>query len=132
MKKDLYTLLKTQEETLAPKAELLARVFENFEKQKVSIIKRQKLSWQIASMVFLIITVLTGWHMVSAIITSNSLAYLSILFTDTNIALSMWKEISISIVETLPIIGIGLFLASIYLLFWTTKKYSSRSHTLAY
>ena len=41
-------------------------------------------------------------------------------------------EFTISIIESLPIIGIGLFLISIYLLFWSTKKYSIRSHTLAY
>ena len=132
MTSDLYTLFKNDTETQAPKAELLNRVFVQIEKAQAKKIRQQKTIWSIVSSVFFVTVILTGWHAVSSIASSNLSDYLSLIFSDTSSAFLIWKELGISIIDSLPIIGIGLFLASIYLLFWSARKYTVSSKTLAY
>ena len=133
MKTNLYSLFDTKKETTYSETVLISKIFAAIEKSKKSEEYKQKILWSISSAVFLIATIATGWHAISSLISSDTGSYISLIFSDTSSALSIWKELSISIVESLPIIGIGLFLASIYLLFWSAKKYAFRSsHNLAY
>ena len=132
MKSNLSTLFKNDWESTSQETELLAKVFSNIDKERAKAIKTQKIIWSASSVVFLFVTIVTGWHAVSSIISSDTGSYISLVFSDTGSAITLWREITISIVESLPIIGIGLFLASIYLLFWSARKYSVRTHNLAY
>jgi hypothetical protein len=132
MKHDLYTLFKHDLNLEKDQTELLAKIFDAVDKKQVYEIKKQKILWSVTSVLLFTLTIITGWHAASAIASSNIGNYISIIFSDTSQAFILWKEITISIVESLPIIGIGLFLASFYFLFLSAKKYSVRSHTLAY
>ena len=132
MTRDLYTLFAQEIETPEQQAELVARVFTRIESAQAKKIKIQKIIWMTTSFVFSFVVIFTGIRVVSGMISSNFGDYFSLIFSDTTTALSIWKELSISIVDSLPIIGIGLFLASICLLFWSAKKYSISSKTLAY
>ena len=132
MKSNLTTLFKNDWESTSQETELLAKVFSNIDKERAKAIKTQKVIWSASSVVFLFVTIVTGWHAVSSIISSDTGSYISLVFSDTGSAITLWRQITISIVESLPIIGIGLFLASIYLLFWSARKYSVRTHNLAY
>ena len=132
MNHTLYTLFKHDLKKEGDQTQLLEKIFSNIDKERAKAIRTQKILWSSTSFAFLIITIITGWHAVSGIIYSDTGSYLSLVFSDTSQALTIWKELAMSIVESLPIIGIGLFLASVYLLFWSTRKYSIRSRTLAY
>ena len=132
MTRDLYTQFTQDIETPEQQAELVARVFTRIESAQAKKIKTQKIIWMTTSFVFSCVVIFTGIRVVSGMISSNFGDYFSLIFSDTTTALSIWKELSISIIDSLPIIGIGLFLASIYLLFWSAKKYSISSKTLAY
>ncbi len=132
MKPDLYTLFKNDGEQHAPKAELLERVVSGIKLEQNKIIRQQKILWRTTFFIFSLVTIATGIHAFSGIASSNFTDYASLIFSDTSAATSIWKELSISIVESLPVFSIGLFLASIYLLVWSAKKYSIRSQTLAY
>ena len=132
MKPSLYTLFKKDFKSQEEQDILLEKIFKNIEIERVRVIQKQKILWSSVSVSLFVITIITGWHAISGIISSDTGNYVSLIFSDTAQALSLWKEITYSIIESLPIIGIGLFLASVYLLFWSTRKYSIRSHTLAY
>lgn len=132
MKHTIYTLFKQDLESNIDQEKMLAQIFEKIEKERTKIIHTQKIIWSSVSFVLFVATIITGWHAISGIIYSDTGNYLSLVFSDTAQALTLWRELSISIIESLPIIGIGLFLTSLYLLFLSTKKYSIRSHTWAY
>ena len=132
MKTTLYTLFQKNQELSYNETELLSKVFIKIQKEQSKSIKKQKIIWSASSFVFSIFTITTGWHAISSVASSDIGNYVSLMFSDTGSIMNFWKEFVISIIESLPIIGIGLFLLSIYLLFWSTKKYSIRSHTLAY
>ena len=129
MTSDLYTLFKND---TAPQDDLEARVFACIEAAQAKKTRTQKIVWMTTSVIFSLVVVLTGIRAISNIASSNLSDYVSLVFSDTSSALSLWKEISILIIESLPIIAIGLFLGSIYVLFWSAKKYSISSKTLAY
>jgi hypothetical protein len=48
---------------------------------------------------------------------SSFYSYLSLLFSDPDIAVSYWKELSLSLIETAPLVGITLSLVAIAVLF---------------
>ena len=46
---------------------------------------------------------------------SGFYSYISILFSDTNTVLALWKEFSIAIMESLPVFGITVFLSATFI-----------------
>jgi len=132
MKPNLSTLFQKNWESNSQEAELLTRVFDTIERKQQQAIRTQKIIWSLSSVLFFAITIFTGWRAISSIISSDVGNYLSLVFSDTGIALTLWRSLVISIIESLPIIGIGFFLASIYLLFWSARNYSIRSQHFAY
>jgi len=55
-----------------------------------------------------------GQALVSQASASSAMQYLSVLFSDTGVALASWKEISLSIIESVPAETIGLFLLALF------------------
>ena len=132
MTKDLYTLLKQDKELVPDNSELLMRIFNAIDAKRAKTIRIQKIFWSMASGAFTLATVVTGYGAASALYNSDFGNYFSLLFSDTGSFMVIWRELSISMFESLPIIGIALFLASLYLLFWSARKYVIRTHNLAY
>ncbi|MEI6316563.1 MAG: hypothetical protein WCO65_02450 [bacterium] len=132
MTNNLYHLFQNDPHIQTPHTELEARIFDCIKTAQAKKIRNQKIIWISVSCIFSFVVILTGIRAVTSIASSNVNDYLSLVFSDTASAFTVWKELSISIIESLPIIGIGLFLASIYLLFWSAKKYTINSKILAY
>ena len=132
MTKDLYSLFKETKEITPDNSELLMRIFNAIDAKRDKAIRTQKIIWRSTSFVFTLATFATGWSAARSLMSSDFGTYFSLIFSDMGSFTTIWRELSISIFESLPIIGIGLFLASLYLLFWSTRRYVVRSHTLAY
>lgn len=47
--------------------------------------------------------------------------YISLVFSDSSILLSFWKEFTLSVVESLPFITITLTLTSVWIFIWSLK-----------
>ena len=56
------------------------------------------------------------------LIQSGSYNYASLLFSDVTTVLRYWKEFSLSFVESLPILGIAVFLSVSIVFLWTSAK----------
>jgi hypothetical protein len=48
--------------------------------------------------------------------------YLSLLFSENGAALVYWKEITLSLAESLPVVGLVAFLTTVGLLIWSMAK----------
>ena len=63
---------------------------------------------------------------ISQIITSFTQSgiynYISIIFSDSDVAITYWKEISLSLAESLPILAITSLLAVLAIFTWSTLK----------
>ncbi|MFZ2522223.1 MAG: hypothetical protein WAX44_04560 [Minisyncoccia bacterium] len=55
-------------------------------------------------------------YMIQEFYQSSFYSYLSLIFSDPSIAVSYWKELSMSLLETLPILGITISLIAVYVL----------------
>ena len=113
MTASLNELIK--KETPAVPSDLSARVFASVQQAALGTYARQQRTWTIFSIVSLAACAATGWHAASAIASSNFGSYMSLFFSDGAIALASWKEAGLSILETLPIAGIGFFLGTVAL-----------------
>lgn len=75
------------------------------------------------------ISFLISIPIISQIITSFTQSgfynYISIIFSDSDVAFIYWKEILISLIESLPVIGIASLLAIAVVFIWSTIKATS-------
>lgn len=75
------------------------------------------------------ISFLISIPIISQIITSFTQSgfynYISIIFSDSDVAFIYWKEILISLIESLPVIGIASLLAIVVVFIWSTIKATS-------
>ena len=120
MPNTLNQLIQTQTED-CPK-DLSSRVFAAVQNAALRSYTRQQRLWTVFSAVALITCAVTGWHAASAIASSNFGSYVSLFFSDGAIAFASWKEAGMSLLETLPIAGIGLFLGSIAVTLFIARK----------
>ena len=92
---------------------------------------RQRRLWAAISAASLAACAVTGWQAVSAIASSNFGSYASLIFSDGAVALASWKEAGMSLLETLPVAGIGLFLGCIALTLFVARmavRSAERAH----
>lgn len=54
--------------------------------------------------------------------------YFSILLSDSGVALTYWKEFSLSVVEQLPVLGGALFLSAVLMLLSSLKSIIQNTH----
>ena len=92
-------------ETPQVPAGLSARAFERVRATAFATYKRQQRLWTVFSLA-----------------SSNFGSYVSLFFSDGAIALASWREAGMSLLETLPIAGIGFFLASIALTLFLARR----------
>ncbi len=120
MTSSLKELIRTQ--TPATPSDLSARVFAKVQQTAMKTYKRQQRLWTVFSLASLAACALTGWQAASAIASSNFGSYVSLFFSDGAIALASWREAGMSLLETLPVAGIGFFLASIALTLFLARR----------
>ena len=75
------------------------------------------------------ISFLISIPIISQIITSFTQSgfynYISIIFSDSDVAFIYWKEILISLIESLPVLGIASLLTIALVFIWSTIKATS-------
>ncbi|HMP67596.1 MAG TPA: hypothetical protein PKA60_02510 [Candidatus Paceibacterota bacterium] len=62
-------------------------------------------------------------YMLQGFYQTSFYSYFSLLFSDPDIALSYWKELSLSLVEALPLLGITLSLVAIAVLLTSLRVF---------
>jgi hypothetical protein len=107
-------------EYIAPSSTLLQRVLTAiYQKQEQHRLWRVRLFatsalFSIGALVPVVI------NLVTTIKASNFGIYMSLLFSDGTVVL--WKDISASLIESLPAISIGITLALVGILLWSIQK----------
>ena len=123
-----------QKETPVTPSDLSARAFDAVKRTALQSYARQQRLWTLFSIVSLVGCALTGWHAASALESSNFGSYVSLIFSDGSIMFASWREAGLSLLEALPVAGIGLFLASTTLTLYLARRavrISERSQLIA-
>ncbi len=59
---------------------------------------------------------------------SGFVQYLSLIFSENGVMLTYWRELSLSLVESLPIVSLIIFLSAIGFFIWSFTKMISNVH----
>lgn len=68
----------------------------------------------------------SGVYAAHAATTSGFSSYFSIIFSDSGTAIKLWREIGLSLLESLPLIGTLVILASIAAVLWSLRNFSKQ------
>lgn len=96
--------------------------------------RRAKVYFTIAATVLpasLVAVFLSGRYLISSFYESGFYNYLSLLFSGDSTVLAYWKELTYSLVETMPILGTIVFLVAFSFLIWSAANTFSNMRRFA-
>lgn len=120
MEQDLHKLFKQAK--YHPEGRLSGDIWAVIELKRTQIIKWKKFSYLSLSILSLFGSVLS---VKSLIIQSTQLGffeYLSLAFSDSGIIAKYWKEYTLSLVDSLPIVSLAISLFLLFILFISIKN----------
>jgi hypothetical protein len=123
---NLHELFK-QEGTNPTPSDLAYRTILKIDAIAVKSARQNKYLWGAISVLSLFFVFTASWETIGAVSASNFGTYFSLFFSDTGTAFSLWKEIGISLIDSLPILSIGILLASISVLGFGMKTFSKNN-----
>jgi hypothetical protein len=71
-------------------------------------------------------------YLVKSVKTSGFGQYLSLAFSENGVALTYWKELSFSLAESLPVLGLITFLSSLGFLIWSITKINFKKYEFGF
>lgn len=66
-------------------------------------------------------------HTTKIVMASNFGNYFSLIFSDSNLIISIWKQLSLSLIESLPFVEVSLVLISCMILLWSIRNFVRKS-----
>ncbi len=127
--KTLRALFTEEYEEKAP-AELETRVLRSIAREAERTDRRDRIVWGAFSGVSL---GFFAWSMVYAtdVFSKSSFgSYFSLIFSDFGSVAHLWRELGLSLLDSLPVAGVAGVLASAIFVLWSVRKYSRPSNTL--
>ncbi len=106
----------------APGADLEARVFSRIEKEKKFLARRSLLIFTLADVLSGAGLVLSFSYLFKLLATSGFYHYASLFWSDLGTASLYWQELLLSLVESLPMLGVIAFLMVTLVLIFSLAK----------
>ena len=122
----LKNLFKQENEINIPKnlyQQVVFCVEQAIEKKK----RQDQIVWGGLFLASLGIFVASAIHTTLVITRSSFGNYFSLIFTDSATALTLWKQIILSLIESLPFIEICIVLTSVAVVLWSIRNFSKSS-----
>ena len=101
---------------LKPPKELREKILFSINKEEIRRAKTYFLVSVTTGLVSIFGLIFSVRYMIQEFYQSSFYSYLSLIFSDPSVVLSYWKELSMSLLETLPILGITISLIAVYVL----------------
>ena len=119
-----------QEEYVEVPEGLSYRVFANLEIAVQARRTQQKYLWGVFSLLSLSALIGSSVYAFQAFATSSFSTYFSLIFSDAGSIAILWKDLALSLVESLPLFGIIIILSSVSALLWSIRKFSKNSFVI--
>ena len=122
MNKDLYQLF--EESTLGHVSDdFAAQTVEKIRNEADRISSRRKRLWGTISTLSLVAVVFAGRYAAQSFSQSGFGSYFSLLFSDSGSIFRSLNDFGLLLLESLPIIGVSIFLGSVCALLWSARKF---------
>ena len=106
-----YTQLFSHLEALEPTDDLLGKVLSRLDKERFIVIRR-RIALLSGFLVVLVLALVPAFKMVwDGINASGFTQFLSLLFSDSGVVMAYWQSFGLTLLESLPVISIVVFLA---------------------
>ena len=122
MQKDLTQLFR--ESALAAPEGLSEEIFIAVERAAERDARSKRYLWGSFSVVSLGLFVASGFYAAHSASATGFSSYFSLIFSDGSVVKSLWREVGLSLLESLPIIGFGVVLASVVAVLWSLRNFS--------
>ncbi|MBP7804606.1 MAG: hypothetical protein KA052_00070 [Candidatus Pacebacteria bacterium] len=129
MDKDLKQLFKNNERATPPLG-LSDHIFRKIDECAQKEDRHDRYFWGVFLAFSLVAFIGSGVYAYHAFVASNFGNYLSVIFSDGGAAIGLWKELGLSLVESLPLLSVLAILGSVTILLWTVRKFTKESHPL--
>jgi len=103
-----------EEHTLIPSEKLRQRILTHISRDERRRARIYVLTSAVVTVLSLTGIVVSVQYVVQTLYQSSSYAYLSLLFSDTDIVFANWQAFSLSLLESVPLIGILLSLIATF------------------
>lgn len=124
MSKD-YKQLFNQIDAIEPPQALLGDIFLRIEKEKKLVIIKRRVSFFAVGLALSIVALVPAFKMVWDGISSSGFAqFLSLMFTDSALVMAYWQSFTFTLLESLPIFSIVIFLAITFTLLESARLLS--------
>jgi hypothetical protein len=128
MEKDLNSLFKKI--TFEPNLSLKDRVFEAINIRKKKNAHQKTLIYLGSSLVFLVGSIFSFQFLIRGLKSFGFFEYVSLIFSDGSALSLIWKDYLLTLVDSLPVVSLGLSLFLLFLLFVSIKKVSYYNYNL--
>ena len=89
----------------------------------------KRLVWGSISAISFVLFATSTVYAINAYSGSSFASYFSLIFSDMGSVSLWWKELGLSLLESLPILGTMLVLGSIFLVLWSIRKFAKHTST---
>jgi hypothetical protein len=121
--KNLTTLFNQNHGSKTPES-LRERVLLAIEHAQARQARNWRIAWGTAAGLSFSTFAFSIWYAAKVASVSGFTSYLSIIFSDSASALGLWKELGLSLIESLPVVGLGILLASTLSILWSLRKFA--------
>lgn len=122
MQKDLTQLF--QESAVGAPEGLSHEIFIAVERAAQKHARSQQYLWGSFSVISLGLFVASGFYAAHSATATGFSNYFSLIFSDGSVVKSIWREVGLSLLESLPILGFGVVLASVFAVLWSLRNFS--------
>ncbi len=131
MEHNLHNLFKNSNAPELPEGFTITTL-EKIARESHRIERNRKIYWGIASLVSVVLFVSSTVHTVGQFGSSGFSSYFSLIFSDAKTIMTLWKDFGLLLVESIPVLSIALFLATLSFGLFTFRKLWSESKTVRY
>ena len=124
----MKTVSELFEQTQAPEG-LAERVLAKIALVETASAKQNRMIWGVISGVSAAVFIVCTVYAVRAYSGSSFASYFSLIFSDLGSISLWWKELGLSLLESLPIFGTFLLVGSIFLVLWSGRKFAKHTGT---
>ena len=120
--KTLHEAFKSDSSIIVPEG-LLARVLFHIDAEAQRLARRYKIMWGGVFVGSLGLFIGSAIHTARIIAGSNFGSYFSLIFSDSGMIFTIWKQLLLSMIESFPLLETIILLGSITVVLWSIRNF---------
>jgi hypothetical protein len=104
---------------IEPEGSLEKRIIDSIKERENNLMKMKTWSFGMGSLISFVLVFYSGFFLYNSFTQSGFYHYFSLIFSGDTVVLSYWKELLLSLAESVPILSISMLLITLTALVWS-------------